>query len=87
MALGVVASIRPMSISGAQIGAMAGINAVLGALSQQSAEPPLAGEEIVILRDDGNTAAVIEPDQTPGLAAGDRVGFIASFPEVIIRRN
>jgi outer membrane lipoprotein SlyB len=87
MALGVVASVRSVGISGGQIGAMAGVNAVLGALSQQAMAPPLAGEEIVIRKDDGDTAAIVEPDQTPSLAAGDRVALIASSPAVIIHRN
>lgn len=87
MALGVVASIRPMSISGGQIGAMAGVNAVLGALSEQALGPPVSGEEIVIRKDDGNTAAIVAQDQPPSLAAGDRVALIASSPALIIRRN
>ncbi len=87
MALGVVASVRPLSISGGQAGAMAGVNAVLGALSQQSVWPPVVGEEIVIRKDDGNTAAIVEPDQSPSLAAGDRVALIESSPTVIVRRN
>jgi len=87
MALGVVASVRTVSISGAQTGAMAGVNAVLGALSQQSMGPPVAGEEIVILKDDGNTAAIVEPDQSPSLAAGDRVALTMSTLAEIIRRN
>jgi outer membrane lipoprotein SlyB len=66
---------------------MSSINAVLGALSQQPMDPPAAAEEIVIRKDDGSTAAVVEPDQTPSLAAGERVALIASSPAVIIRRN
>jgi len=65
---------------------MAGVNAVLAALSQQSLGPPVAGEEIVILKDDGN-AVVVEQDQAPSLAAGDRVALIAHSPAMIIRRN
>jgi len=45
------------------------------------------GEEIVIRKDDGNTAAIVEPDQSPSLAAGDRVALIESSPTVIVRRN
>ncbi len=87
MALGVVASVRAVSISGTQIGALAGVNAVLGALSQPQLGPPAAGEEIVIRKDDGNTAAIAEPNLTPSIAAGDRVALIASSPAVVIRRN
>jgi len=49
--------------------------------------PPLAGEEIIIRKDDGNTAAIVEQDEALSLAAGDRVALIASAPAVIIRRN
>ncbi len=87
MALGVVAAVRSVTTSGTQSGAMSSINAVLGALSQQPMDPPAAAEEIVIRKDDGSTAAVVEPDQTPSLAAGERVALIASSPAVIIRRN
>ncbi len=85
--LGIVASVRPVSISVAKVGAMASINAVLGALSQRYIEPPVAGEEIVIRRDDGNTAAIVEQDEAVSLVAGDRVALIVSSPAVIIRRN
>ncbi len=87
MTLAVVASVRHISVSGEQPGSQTGVNAVLTALNQPPLAPPISGEEIVLHKDDGNTAALAVPTQTQNLAVGERVAVVSGPPPAIIRRN
>ncbi len=82
MTLGRIVAVRPVSIAAGQ--GDAGLNAVLGALNQGAAPLPANGEEIVILRDDGNTVTVSEA--APGFAVGDEVGIVAGAQTTLIHR-
>jgi len=85
--LGVVVSIRPVTFSAGESADLSGVNAVLSALGQQAVLPPVAGEEIVIQKDDGNAAAIAEETQLTGLSIGDRILVVQGSAPTILRRN
>lgn len=84
---GKVVSIRPAMFSTSQSAGIAGVNAVLAALGQETVAPPVTGEEIVIQKDDGNPASVAQQSQSNGLQIGVRVVVVEGAPVAVIGRN
>ncbi len=86
LAVGTVVALRPVTLSPEQPGEIASVNAVLTALNLGAVTPPIAGEEIVIQKDDGNTASIAEQNQSTSLSAGDQVMLVPGARQMIVRR-
>jgi len=84
---GKVVSIRTLTFPAGQATGIAGVSAVLTALGQERVEPPIAGEEIVIQKDDGNPASLAQQSQSKTLEIGDRVVVTPGAPVEDISRN
>ncbi len=84
---GRVVSIRPVRFQAEGTAEVAGVNAVLSALGQDTVTPPIAGEEIVIQKDDGNPAAIAQRSESARLAIGQRVIVMQGASAAIIGRN
>jgi outer membrane lipoprotein SlyB len=85
--LGTVAAVRPVSAQSGSSGTLTGVNAVLRALRQEAINLPVAGEEIVIQKNDGNPTATFDRDKLPDIEVGNRVALLQTGPIVIIHRN
>ncbi len=86
-AFGRVVSIRSAMFPAGQSAGIAGVNAVLTALGQETVAPPVAGEEIVIQKTDGNPASLAQQSQSNSLQIGARVVVVEGAPLAIIGRN
>ena len=86
-ASGTIVSVRRITFQPGQTAEISSVNAVLTALGEDLVSPPLAGEEIVIEKNDGNPASLAQPNQSTNLAIGDRVLVVQGSPPAIIHRN
>jgi len=84
---GKVVSVRRVTFPAGQTARIAALNAVLTALDQEIAVPPVTGEEIIIQKDDGNPASLVQQGQSTSLEIGDRVVVSEDSPVAIIARN